>query len=292
MLGGPIGTGKGTSLMGEYSLKLGEAVLRSRTREAEKTARLEVEVAGKMKSEFISNMSHELRTPLNTVIGFSKLMAEHTQRPLADEDIVEYARLIHDAAGNLLSIINDILDMSKIQSGLYRLDSADVNVDEVLEAVVASLRQTATAAGVVMSLDLPPDAIVVRGDGRKLHQALASLIGNAVKFSPRGGRVTVDVEVESDGAVTISIRDTGIGMDEEEVRIAMSPFGQVDGARDRWREGTGLGLPIAKSLIEMHGGTLELLSVKSKGTQAIVHLPPPDFVTALQQGLGRSLGVA
>jgi two-component system cell cycle sensor histidine kinase PleC len=290
--------GKGSSLMGEYSLKLGEAVLRSRTRQAEQQARLETEIAAKIKSEFISNMSHELRTPLNTVIGFSKLLAEHNDRPLSKDDIVEYARLIHDAAGNLLAIINDILDMSKIQGGLYRLDLADVSIDEELEAVVLGLRKTASTAGVKVALDLPPETLVVRGDVKKLRQALSSLVGNAVKFTASGGSVTIAAALERDGGVTVSIQDTGIGMDEEELRVAIAPFGQVDGKRTRWREGTGLGLPIAKALIEMHGGTLALKSTKSVGTECTIRLPSPQFVAAVQQGiagrghLGRPTGPA
>ena len=183
MAGGPIGIGKGNSLMSEYSLKLGEAALRHRAREAELSARLKSEIAGKIKSEFISNMSHELRTPLNTVIGFSKLLTEHGQRPLTSDEVVEYARLIHDAAGNLLAIINDILDMSKIQSGHFRLDAAEINLDEILETVVLALRNVANAAGVVVDLNLPPDAVVVRGDPQKLRQVFGNLVGNAIKFT-------------------------------------------------------------------------------------------------------------
>ncbi|MDX2155353.1 MAG: HAMP domain-containing sensor histidine kinase [Hyphomicrobiaceae bacterium] len=278
--------------MGEYSLKLGEAVLRSRTMQAEKAARHEAEIAARIKSEFISNMSHELRTPLNTVIGFSKLLTEHDKRPLTTDDIVEYARLIHDAAGNLLSIINDILDMSKIQSGHFRLHTGDVNVDEVLEAIVMSLRNQATAAGVTLSLELPSEAVLVRGDSQKLKQVFANLIGNAVKFTAAGGKVTIGAEVEGDGAVRVVVQDDGIGMNDEEVELALAPFGQVDGSRSRWREGTGLGLPIAKALIELHGGSLEIVTAKSVGTTVTVHLPPPDFVAAMQQGIGIRVGAA
>ncbi|MEZ5854907.1 MAG: HAMP domain-containing sensor histidine kinase [Hyphomicrobiaceae bacterium] len=286
MLGGPIGTGNANSLMSEYSLRLGDAVLRGRMRAAEQVARLESEIATRIKSEFISNMSHELRTPLNTVIGFSKLLAEYDQRPLSSDEIVEYARLINDAAANLLSIINDILDMSKIQAGHFRLDAVDVNLEEILEAVVASLRNVANVSGVNMHLTLPDEAIVLRGDVQKLRQIFTNLITNAVKFTPDGGEVYIDAEFESDGQVAVHVRDTGIGMDEDELDVALAPFGQVDGTRARWREGTGLGLPIAKALIEMHGGTLAITSAKSMGTEVGVKLPTKDLVVLLQQDIG------
>jgi two-component system cell cycle sensor histidine kinase PleC len=154
MLNNPIGAGRTGTLMGEYSLRLGEAVLRSRTRDAEQKARHEAEIAARVKSEFISNMSHELRTPLNTVIGFSKLLCEHDRRHLKSTEIVEYAQLIQSSADHLLSIINDILDISKIQSGRYTIDSSEVEVDEVLEAVVAAHRQSAEDAGVYLELGL------------------------------------------------------------------------------------------------------------------------------------------
>jgi two-component system cell cycle sensor histidine kinase PleC len=282
MLGGPIGTGKGNSLMSDYSLKLGEAVLRSRMLEAERNARLESEIAAKIKSEFISNMSHELRTPLNTVIGFSKLLTEHEQRPLPGEEVVEYARLINDAAGNLLAIINDILDMSKIQSGQFRLDAGEACLDEIIESVVMGLRPAAREAGVELGLELPSETIMVRGDADKLQQIFVNLIGNAVKFTSSGGHVRVAAQVAKDRSVSVDICDNGIGMDADEVQVALAPFGQVDGTRTRWREGTGLGLPIAKALIELHGGTIEIKSEKSKGTEVAVRLPSPEFAAFLK----------
>jgi len=258
--------------MGEYASLIGDDVLRHRTRVAEHTARIESELASKVKSEFISNMSHELRTPLNTVIGFSKLLSEHDRRKLPDYDIVQYALLIHDAAEHLLSAINDILDMSKIHSGEYTLDAHEVDLGEVLGACLASARLASEEAGVAISehfdLDLPP----VRGDGPKLKQAFSNLISNAIKFTRHGGNVTVEARRHED-TVAVAVRDTGIGMTAEEIRIALTPFAQVDGGKSRWREGTGLGLPIAKSLVELHGGTLAIKSVKGKGTEAIVTLP-------------------
>jgi two-component system cell cycle sensor histidine kinase PleC len=273
MIRGSLGKQLNSSLMGEYASLVGEAILRQRTRAAEHAARIEAELASRVKSEFLSNMSHELRTPLNTMIGFSKILSEHNKRPVPDAEIVEYARLIHDASNHLLTVINDILDISKMQSGGYTLDAREISVEEVLQATYAAQRNNARDAGVSLDLEFNGGLPMVRGDASKLRQALVNLVSNAIKFTLRGGSVKIEAAGRPDGSVLINIRDTGVGMSVEEVRLATMPFGQVDGSRSRWREGTGLGLPIARSLVALHGGELTITSEKGRGTEIAVLLP-------------------
>jgi two-component system cell cycle sensor histidine kinase PleC len=273
MIRGSINRQKGGSLMGEYASLVGEAILRQRTREAEHAARIEAELADRVKSEFISNMSHELRTPLNTMIGFSKILCEHDKRRIADKDIVEYAKLINDAAGHLLSVINDILDISKMQSGRYTLDAREVIIEDVLHATYSANRAAAREAGVSLDLEVAANLPLVRGDSTKLQQAFNNIVSNAIKFTLRDGAVKIEAMRLTDGGVGVMIRDTGVGMSDQELKLATTPFGQVDGGRARWREGTGLGLPIARSLVELHGGHIKIDSKKGRGTEVGVFLP-------------------
>lgn len=273
MLIDALEAGKSSSLMNQYSALLGKAVLRHRARVAEQAARIETDLANRIKSEFVANMSHELRTPLNTIIGFSRLLSEHQQRRLKDEDVVEYANLVQDAARHLLMIINDILDISKIQSGKYALESQELSLGEVLDAVLPGFLAVAREAGVELASRIDPSLQPIRGDAAKMRQIVSNLVTNAIRFTREGGSVLVEAVRLPNGGALLRICDTGVGMTEDEIRIALMHFGQVDGTRSRWREGTGLGLPIAKALVELHGGRLEVRSEKGKGTEVAVTLP-------------------
>jgi two-component system cell cycle sensor histidine kinase PleC len=282
MLAGVLGKSKSDTLLNEYAALVGDAVLRQRTRHAEHKARIEIELAKRVKSEFLANMSHELRTPLNTVIGFSKLLADHGKHKLTDAQVVQYAELIRDAGDHLLSVINDILDITKMQAGAYALESNEVDLIGVLHSCTESVRTAAEIAGVTLreniAFNLPP----VRGDDAKLTQVFKNLLNNAIKFTSKDGEVVLKAFRQGDGGVIVSVRDNGIGMTDEEARVAVLPFGQVDGGRTRLREGTGLGLPIAKALVELHGGRLLITSVKGRGTEITVRLPPREQVSVTE----------
>ncbi len=282
MLVASAAPGTHSSLMGEYAALLADAVLRQRAREAEHAARVETELASKVKSEFIANMSHELRTPLNTVIGFAKLIGESRRHHLSSDQIAEYADLIRDAATHLLTVINDILDISKMQSGKYTLDAREVDLGEIIQSVMASFSRNAADLGVSVESRIDPTVPTVRGDPAKLRQVFNNLISNAVKFTPPGGSVQVNADALADGGAAVTIRDTGVGMTKSEIAVALTPFSQVDASHSRWREGAGLGLPIAKALVQLHGGKLEIRSAKSLGTEVEVILPSRFQVSVVQ----------
>ena len=282
MLNRPLGSQKSNSLMNEYASLLGDAVLRHRTRSAEHTARIEAELASKVKSEFISNMSHELRTPLNTVIGFSKILAEQNRREVDKSEVLEYANLIHDAAVHLLTVINDILHISSIQSGSHTLDTQELSIRTIFAQQLTAFKAEAKKADIEIVDRLPDDLPPVRGDESKLAQIFSNILSNAINFTPIGGSVNIEAAGLPGDAVAVFIRDTGGGMTADELKIAQQPFGQVDGSRTRWREGTGLGLPIAKSLVELHGGELEVRSQKNVGTEVVILLPSRHHVTVTQ----------
>jgi|FEC22Drversion2_1045045.scaffolds.fasta_scaffold00075_75 two-component system cell cycle sensor histidine kinase PleC len=229
------------------------------------------EMANKAKSEFLANMSHELRTPLNAVIGFSELMETGTCGPLGSEKYVEYCRDIRMSGQFLLDVINDILDMSKIEAGRYKLEVEDVDLGEIANDCLRLMSLRAQEKNITTSIDIGAN-LGLRGDRRALKQILLNLLANAVKFTEADGAIKVRARAVS-GGITISIEDTGIGIPKHELRKLGQPFVQVENLLTKSHKGSGLGLAIARSLVELHGGALRIRSTEGKGTIVTVRLP-------------------
>jgi two-component system cell cycle sensor histidine kinase PleC len=240
------------------------------------------EAANEAKSQFLANMSHELRTPLNAIIGFSQIIKEETMGPIGLPRYADYANDIFCAGEHLLALINNVLDISKIQAGKLNLKEEPVDLQETVQGSLAAVSAQALKNKVSLHVDLPPTLPPIRADAVAMRQILINLLSNAVKFTPEGGEVTVSVERAKDGGLALVIADTGIGMNEEEIAIAVEPFRQVENALTKKYDGTGLGLPIARRLVELHGGRLEIASVKNLGTVIRAHLPA-DRILAAQQ---------
>ncbi len=237
-------------------------------------AKEQAELANRTKSEFLANMSHELRTPLNAIIGFSEIVAGELFGPIGATRYVEYARDIHTSGIHLLAIISDILDLSKIEAGRRELSESPVDLYEAAESSLRLVRGRAESGGIRLVNGIAQAAMPrVLADERAVKQILLNLLSNAVKFTPDGGRVAVGAELRRDGSLAVSVDDTGIGIAPENIPRALAPFSQVDSSLTRRYEGTGLGLPLVKSLIELHGGTLQLESEEGKGSLVTVVFP-------------------
>jgi two-component system cell cycle sensor histidine kinase PleC len=239
------------------------------------------EDANQAKSEFLANMSHELRTPLNAIIGFSEIMESGMFGPLGASKYHEYCRDIRDSGNYLLEVINDILDMSKIEAGRAKLDPEDVELSDILADVIRVVSGPAQDKRLDLKIEIAP-AIRLRADRRALKQIAMNLLSNAVKFTPEGGRVIVRGRPVN-GAVMIAIEDTGIGIPKEALKNLGRPFEQVESQLTKRHRGSGLGLAIAKSLVELHGGTIRIRSTPGVGTIVLVRLPaerPKDAAAA------------
>jgi signal transduction histidine kinase len=219
-------------------------------------------------------MSHELRTPLHAIIGFSELIQQQAPAKPGSPPIASYAADILGSGRHLLALINTILDISKVESGTATLTETVFPVADLTRASVASVRSQAEARTISLEVELPEAAVRLRGDLTRLLQVLINLLSNAVKFTPHEGRIVLAVLIPASGELVFSVTDTGIGMTEAEIAVAMEPFGQVESTLSRSFEGTGLGLPLAVKLTELHGGRLEIVSTKGRGTLVKVCLPP------------------
>ena len=231
------------------------------------------EAASRAKSEFLANMSHELRTPLNAVIGFAELIGQQIAGPVGNTRYLEYAEDIANSGSHLLQLINDILDIAKLDAGRIVLYEELIDLHDLVAATMRMLAPRAERSGIATRIEMAADIRHARGDARRLRQVLLNLLSNALKFTPTGGTIVVSGALDLAGGLRLAVRDSGIGIAKEHIAKVLEPFWQVDSGLNRRQEGTGLGLSLTKRLIEVHGGSLHLSSELGIGTTATISLP-------------------
>ena len=249
------------------------AALRLARDEAE-AARALAEAASRSKSEFLATMSHELRTPLNAIIGFSQVMMAETLGPVGTPQYRTYAKDIFDSGTHLLEIINDILDLSKAEAGKLDLDEDWTDLADVVQATFRLVGPRAERAGVRLAMSAPPDLPSIWADERKMKQVLLNLVSNAVKFTLEGGRIELSLTFDALSGYTVVVEDTGIGIASADLQRILEPFVQAENSLTRRHQGSGLGLPLAVKMTELHGGRLIIASELGRGTQVRLTLPP------------------
>jgi len=237
--------------------------------------------ASRAKSAFLASMSHELRTPLNAIIGFADVMRAEIWGGLGDRRYHEYCDHIAQSGAHLLSLVNDVLDLSKVEAGRFELTPEPIDVGEQIAEALTMVRPQADARAVTLRHVLVDDLPVLRADQRRFRQILVNLLGNAVKFSPPGGVVRLEVGVR-DGRVAVTVADQGPGMAPEQVAVALTPFGQIRPSAEVSHEGTGLGLPLSRALVEAHGGSFALDSIVGFGTTVRLSFPVADRPPAVR----------
>ncbi|MEG3617669.1 ATP-binding protein [Magnetovibrio sp. PR-2] len=233
-----------------------------------------IEAANNAKSEFLASMSHDLRTPLNAIMGFSDMMRQKAFGPLGNEHYEEYVEDIHNSGSLLVSLINDILDLSKIEAGKYELINEPVSITSIVDVCIRQLTTLASISNLTLTSDTPDDLPHINGDERAIIQVLNNLMSNSIKFTQDGGMVVVRGYLNDQNGISISVKDTGIGMSPEGVSKALKPFEQADGTHSRRHEGTGLGLHLCANLMKLFGGTLHIESEPNTGTTVSIHFPP------------------
>jgi signal transduction histidine kinase len=237
-------------------------------------AKEEAEAANQAKSGFLATMSHELRTPLNAIIGFSEMMLREVLGSLGNEQYRSYVGDIYASGTHLLQIINDILDLSKAEAGKIDLSEDVFDLRDIMRSVGQLTAGRVHAAELTQSVDLPEDLPPLSGDERKTKQVLLNLITNSVKFTPAGGSIKVSARWAVGKGLAVTVADTGIGIPESDLERVLKPFEQVDSSLSRQHQGTGLGLPLVKAIMELHGGRLEMKSELGVGTEVTVIFPP------------------
>jgi signal transduction histidine kinase len=237
-------------------------------------ARALAEAANRAKSEFLATMSHELRTPLNAVIGFSQVMINETLGPIGSPRYREYAKDIQYSGTHLLEIINDILDLSKAEAGKLEPDESRIDIREVVSGICRLIRPRAEQAGLSIVAKTPENLPDLWADERQIKQILLNLVGNAVKFTPAGGRVEIATSFHAETGFAVTVQDTGIGIAAADLQRVLEPFVQVENSLTRRHEGSGLGLAVAAKLAQLHGGSLSIDSDLGKGTRVTLRLLP------------------
>ena len=232
------------------------------------------EAASRAKTDFLANMSHELRTPLNAIIGFSEILKQEPLGPLGHPSYRDYVRDVYESGVHLLRIINDILDLSKIEVGKLTLTETPIEPREAIESCMRIVRERAENAGLNLIADISPDLPTLNADERMVKQVLLNLLSNAIKFTAAGGSVRVVARVDDKDGVMIQVVDNGIGIAPADIERALQPFEQIDSSLHRKYQGTGLGLPLARSMCELHGGRFTIESTVGQGTTVTVRFPP------------------
>ncbi len=235
-------------------------------------AKVQSDMANRAKTEFIANMSHELRTPLNAIIGFSEIMKNEVMGPLGADMYREYVSDIYDSGKGLLKIINEILDISKIESGNREINEAEIDFENVLKTCLDLNAGKMQDKRIILSNNAENLPMII-GEELSVKQIISNILSNAIKYTPDSGRITIFSTYDHNGSFRLSITDTGVGLTKEEIQKALSPFGQIDNALDRSGSGAGLGLTLSKSMMKLHGGDLEILSEKGIGTTVSLIFP-------------------
>ena len=238
-----------------------------------RTARNKAEYANQAKSQFLANMSHELRTPLNAIIGFSELMATDVMGPMETAQYQAYAKDIHDSGLHLLAVVNDILDLSRIEVGVTELEETEIDIEDIYHFCTRTVEGRAKAAKLALIQQSAPNLPKLRADLRLTRQILLNLLSNAIKFTPAGGTVCLGAEIAADGALVLSVEDTGIGIAAENIERVTEPFMQVENHLSRRFDGVGLGLALTKQFAELHDAKFSILSTEGKGTRVEVAFP-------------------